>query len=264
MPEEAKERGINTVQIFVGNPRGWYQKDPEESDIRVFKEKMKEYDISPLVVHMPYLPNPASPDKDKYKKSCDSLVDQFRKSAMIGAEYLNIHIGKAMGSTYEQALERIVKAVQGTFQKVEPGVMLLLENTAGQGTEIGTRFEHIRDIIDRVAEKDRLGVCLDTAHLFEAGYDLRDEKSVKATFKEFDKMVGLKYLKVIHYNDSMTDYESHVDRHWHIGKGKIGAKGMRAIINHKPLKNSPFIMETPVKEPGDEKRNLNTLKSYLG
>ncbi len=264
VPEKAREMGCTTVQIFSGNPRGWQKKEPDKKELILFKQKMKEYDIKPLVVHMPYLPNPASPDKNLYKKSLNSLISEFQKAGQMNAEYVNIHIGKAMGSPLEKAINRVVKAINTTFRKVNNNVMLLLENTAGQGTEIGNKFEQIKSIIDKISDKKRIGVCLDTAHLFAAGYDLRDKARVKQTFTEFDRIIGLSYLKVIHYNDSLTEFNSRKDRHQHIGKGEIGEKGMKAIVLYKPITHLPFIMETPMKKPNDDLMNLKRLRRYIG
>jgi len=173
-------------------------------------------------------------------------------------------VGKAMGDVIEKAQKRVVEAINIVLEEAVPSsVMILLENTAGQGTEIGYKFEHLRDIIAKIKNKKKIGVCLDSAHLFEAGYDLRDKSLIHKTFSEFDKIVGLSYLKVIHYNDSLTEFNSHVDRHENIGKGKIGMKGMKDLINYKPLIHLPFIMETPKKKKNDDIRNMQTLKSYI-
>lgn len=264
VPEKAKETGCTSIQIFSGNPRGWYQKEFDKPDLALFKQKINEYDIQPVIVHMPYLPNPASPDKSLYVKSLNTLIDVLQKAEQLNAEYVNMHVGKAMGSSFERAVNRVIKAINTALKKTKKSkIILLLENTAGQGTEIGNRFEHLKTIISKIDNKGRIGVCLDTAHLFEAGYDLRDKNRVEKTFTEFDKIVGISYLKLIHYNDSMTEFNSQKDRHQHIGKGMIGEKGMNAIINYQPLIHIPFIMETPKKKTGDDIMNLKTLKKYI-
>ena len=264
VPEKAKELGCTSVQIFSGNPRGWYQKEFDNSDLTLFKQKIKEYDIQPVVIHMPYLPNPASPDKNLYTKSLNTLIDVLQKAEQLSAEYVNMHVGKAMGSSFEIAVNRVIQAINTALIKASQSkTILLLENTAGQGTEIGNKFEHLKAIINKIDNKEKIGVCLDTAHLFGAGYDLRNKNRIDKTLTEFDEIVGLSYLKLIHYNDSIPEFNSQKDRHQHIGKGMIGEKGMKAIINHPLLINLPFIMETPMKQTGDDIRNLKTLKKYI-
>ncbi len=264
VPEKAREIGCTSIQIFSGNPRGWYQKEFDKPDLALFKQKIEEYGIQPVIVHMPYLPNPASPDKSLYAKSLNTLIDVLQKAEQLNAEYVNMHVGKAMGSSFERAVNRVIKAINTTLKKTKKSkIILLLENTAGQGTEIGNKFEHLKAIINKIDNKEKMGVCLDTAHLFEAGYDLRDKYHVEKTFTEFDKIVGISYLKLIHYNDSMTEFNSQKDRHQHIGKGMIGEKGMKAIINHPRLIHLPFIMETPMKQTGDDIMNLKILKKYI-
>ncbi len=264
MPDTAKSLECKTIQIFSRNPRGWEYPPLKKEDADIVRNKLKEYDIKPVIVHMPYLPNPASPDKDKYKKSVDSLVTEVRRAEMLGAEYINIHIGKKMDSKLEDSLKRVIEAVNTAINKTrDSNVVILLENTAGQGSEIGDRFEHIRIIIDGIEEKARVAACLDTAHMFAAGYDLRTKDAIKKVFDEFDNVVGLKWLKCIHYNDSKSAFGSKVDRHWHIGQGEIGKEGMKSLITYKKLSHLPFIMETPKKTPNDDPMNLKTVKSFL-
>jgi len=262
--ENAKSLECKTIQIFSRNPRGWNYPELKKDEVENFKIKLNELKISPVVVHMPYLPNPASPDKEIYKKSVESLVTEIKRAELLNAEYVNIHIGKKMNDTLENALKKVVEAVNFAIEKtINSKVIILLENTAGQGSEIGFKFEHIKFIIDLIENKKRIGVTLDTAHLFAAGYDLRDKKSIKKTFDEFDKIVGMKYLFCIHYNDSNSEFNSKVDRHWHIGNGFIGDEGMKLLITYKKLSHLPFIMETPKKSPEDDPNNLKKVKEYL-
>ncbi len=264
MPDTAKKLNCTTIQIFSRNPRGWGYSPIKNDDAAVVKRKLKEYDIKPVVIHMPYLPNPASPDKENYEKSIGSLIEEINRADMLGAEYVNIHVGKSLGSDLNDAIKRVIDAINITIDKTSGSdCMVLLENTAGQGTEIGNRFEHSKIIIDGIEKKDRVGVCLDTAHLFAAGYDLRNKKVIQKTFDEFDKIVGLNNLKCIHYNDSKSAFNSNVDRHWHIGQGEIGKKGMKSLITYKRLSHLPFIMETPKKREDDDLMNYNTVKSFI-
>lgn len=260
----AEELECKTIQIFSRNPRGWNYPPLKKEGIEEFKMKIKNLKISPVVIHMPYLPNPASPDKTMYKKSIDSIITEIERAEILNAEYVNIHIGKKMESSLDEAIERVIEGINYSIEKTpESKVIILLENTAGQGSEIGNKFEQIKDIINEIKDKSRIGVCLDTAHLFQAGYDLRDKNSIKNTFNEFDKIVGLKYLKCIHYNDSNTELGSAVDRHWHIGEGCIGKDGMKYIITYKKLSHLPFIMETPKKSETDDLNNLKVVKEFL-
>jgi len=264
--QKAIELECKAIQIFSRNPRGWNYPPLKQKEAEEFKKFLKENDIKPLVVHMPYLPNLASPDDDSYKRSIDSLLEELKRCAILNAEYVNIHVGKVLKSTEEEGLKRLVNALKLVLKTDKSKVMILLENTAGQGSEIGYRFEHFAYVFKRLttSERRRVGVCLDTAHLFEAGYDLRNKKAIDNTLNQFDKIVGFSYLKLIHYNDSYTELGSRVDRHWHIGEGKIGKTGMKAIITHPELKNLPFIMETPKKTPHDDFNNLKTVKTFLG
>ena len=263
VPDRAKELKCRTIQIFSRNPRGWKSNKLDKKEANIFSKKCEEYDIKPVIIHMPYLPNPASPDKEKWEKSLESMIEELKRAELLNVPYVNIHIGKSMGAPIEDAFKRIIKFLDIALKEVKNEVVLLLENTAGQGSEIGTKFDEIKFILDNAKYKKRLGVCLDTAHLFGAGYDLRTEKGVKNTFLEFDKIVGLDKLKAIHYNDSKAELGSNVDRHWHIGEGTIGDRGMKAIINCKLISHLPFIMETPKNSPDDDKKNLQKVLSYL-
>lgn len=263
VPEYAVKLGCNTYQIFSRNPRGWQTTDINKKEAREFIKKNKQYSLGPIMIHMPYLPNLASPNLDLYKKSIQSLIDEYRRAEILQVDYIIIHIGKRLEYTMEQGIKKVSKAVNKVLKRCCSTPFILLENTAGQGSEIGFTFEQIKALIDQIDDKSHIGVCLDTAHLFQAGYDLRDKQSVKSTFSDFDRVVGLSYLKVIHFNDSMTKYNSYIDRHQHIGEGEIGDKGMSAIINHPSIKHLPFIMETPYKKEGDDVRNMRKTKSYI-
>ncbi len=262
-PEIAKKLQCKTIQIFTRNPRGWQSKPIDKKDAEIFKNKIREYDINPVIIHMPYLPNPAAPDKEKWERSLNSMIEELQRAEILNVPYVNIHIGKKLDSSPDDAYKKIIKFLDISLEEVKNKVILLLENTAGQGSEIGAKFEEIKIILDNAKYPERLGVCIDTAHLFGAGYDLRTKKSVYETIAEFDKIIGLDRLKAIHYNDSRVELGSHVDRHWHIGEGTIGDEGMKAIITHPKLAHLPFIMETPKKAPNDDKNNLEKILSYL-
>jgi len=262
--EEAVKLGVNAMQIFPGNPRGWEQKPFLEKDVEEFIKKREELDIKPVVIHMPYLPNLASPDKTLYKRSVEILKDTMLKAEQIKAEFVNTHAGNRKDSDSTSAIKRLVDAcMEGLSQlSLKSNVMLLIENGAGTGSEIGVRFEEIAEILSLLNDK-RTGVCFDTAHAFGAGYDLRTPVAIKKTFNEFDKIIGLSRLKVIHYNDSLVPLASKKDRHQHIGKGLIGKEGMNAIFNFSKFRDLPFIMETPVNDEGDDLMNLKTVKFFM-
>ena len=266
VPERAREIGCTSIQIFSGNPRAWHQKEFDTTDLAIFKQKMKEYDIQPVIVHMPYLPNLATPDKNLYAKSLATLTNVLNKAEQLNAEYVCMHIGKAMGSPLEKALNRVIKAINTALKKIlhsesKSKTILLLENTAGQGTEIGNRFEHLESIINKIKDKKRIGVCLDTCHIFSAGYNLETEEDYKKTWSLFDKIVGMKLLKAIHLNDSKGKCGCKKDRHANIGTGEIPFSLFERIMNDKALATIPKILETPLEEK--YKEEIRILKSLI-
>ena len=258
--ERAKRIGCNAAQIFSRNPRAWQLKELLLDEVKRLKDDLERFDIHPLIVHMPYLPNLASSKIGLYLKSVNALEEDLKRSQILGAPYLVTHIGSFGESSREEGLERVIEGINTAFSRVRNKVMLLLENTAGGGRELGSRFEEIAEIIKNIKGKEKIGVCFDTCHAFAAGYDFRTKKAVSETLKSFDNLIGLKRLKVIHANDSKGPLGSHIDRHWHIGEGYIGEKGFRALLHHSAVKNLPIIIETPFKKLGDDVRNLATLR----
>jgi deoxyribonuclease-4 len=261
--ERALEKECQTIQIFSRNPRGWEYVPQDPTEIKEFRQLLKKSDISPLVVHMPYLPNLATIKKDDYERSLASLITELQRSQELGAQYLVMHIGKRLESQEKDALKQVWKGINQAFKKVRNSVILLLENTAGMGSEVGYNFLQIKEIIEKVDDNDRLGVVLDTAHLFEAGYPIHTPAGLDQTLKEFDELIGLKKLYLLHLNDSKTDFGSRIDRHWHIGEGKIGKEGFRYLVNHPLLKYLPGIMETPRKEEAEDIKNMKMIKSLV-
>ncbi len=260
--EEAVALKCETIQIFSRSPRAWYRREFDEKELAEFKKSLKEKDIYPLVVHMLYLPNLASSDKKLYKKSVDVLIDELKRCKILSAQYLVIHPGRYSTGDFETGIKNIIAAINFAFSKVPSGkneTMLLLENLAGGKTDIGWRFEELRRIIDNVKEKNRLGVCLDTCHLFAAGYEI-SEKGFDKTVNEFDRVVGLKYLKLLHLNDSKNILGSKIDRHTHIGDGDIELEGFRAVVRHPAIKNLPGILETPRNNLTDDIENIKKLR----
>lgn len=261
--ERAKALGCNTMQIFSRNPRGWRASRLSSSDIENFKKLKVEYDISPVAVHIPYIINLASPDRGLYKKSIIAYIEDIARADILCAEYFVTHLGSHVGTGEDKGIRRFSKALNEIINKVRPKTTILLENTAGSGSWIGYKFEHLKRIIDSLKYPEKVGVCLDTAHTFEAGYDVKTKRGLEKTIREFDRLAGTDMIKVVHFNDSLSPIGSHVDRHQHIGKGNIGLEAMKRIINHPKLKNAAFIMETPKESDADDKRNINTAKKLV-
>jgi len=257
---EAVALKCETMQIFSRSPRAWYRREFDEKELAEFKKSIKEKNIYPLVVHMLYLPNLASCDKKLYKKSVDVLIDELKRCRILDAQYLVIHPGRYSTGDFETGIKNIIYAINFAFTKVKNKTMLLLENLAGGKTDIGWRFEELRRIIDNVKEKNRLGVCLDTCHLFAAGYEI-SKNGFDKTINEFDKIVGLNYLQLLHLNDSKNGMGSKIDRHTHIGEGKIGIEGFRAVVHHPKIKNLPGILETPRgNDRSNDRKNIRILR----
>ncbi|RLD15594.1 MAG: endonuclease, partial [Caldiserica bacterium] len=218
--EEAVSLSCNTLQIFSRSPRSWFRSEFNEKEVEFFKRKLKKYDIKPLVIHLPYLPNPATPKKLLRKKTIKVIKEELRSCESLGAEYLVIHTGKFLSGTREDGIKRVQDVINEVLLAFRGEVKILLENTAGAGTEIGCNFYELRKILDGIERKRKIGFCLDTAHLFQSGYDLRTKDKINAVLDEFDRLLGIEKLYLVHYNDSKTELSSRVDRHYHIGRGK--------------------------------------------
>lgn len=260
--DRAKELGCDTFQMFTRNPRGWTFGKLKEDETNEFKRKLESSGLSPAVAHMPYLPNLSTPKKLIYGKSVKSLTAELDRCASLNISYVVTHLGSHLGKGAEIGLAQITAAVNQALSQSESDVMLLLENTAGTKNSMGSSFEDIKRIIDRIEKKNRVGICFDTAHAFAAGYDLRTPKGVEETIAKFDAILGLGLLKVIHLNDSMVGQGSGRDRHEHVGMGYIGKEGFRTLFRHSALTNLPFIMETPeVKDEAAEIRRVRALSA---
>lgn len=258
--ERAKEKGCDLFQIFSRNPRGWSSKPLSPEDAERFVLKFKESGLSLAVDHMPYLPNLASPKEDVYLRSVEALAAELVRCHQLHIPFLVTHLGSHLGMGWEQGFMRIVAAIEKAFDQADNEVMLLLENTAGTRNSMGSSFEDIAAIIDALDAR-RLGVCLDTCHLFAAGYDLRTAESLQATLDQFQSAIGLQKLLLLHLNDCRGDLAARMDRHEHVGLGKIGEQGFRAILNHPALRSLPLIMETPVDSRRDDLGNLRAART---
>ncbi|HEX8922784.1 MAG TPA: deoxyribonuclease IV [Pyrinomonadaceae bacterium] len=260
---KAHTLGCDTVQIFSRNPRGWRARPLEPEEIERFRATRAETGISPVVIHCNYLVNLSAANADILEKSRASFREEVERALALGADYLVVHPGSAKGSCEEDALRVCAESLQLACSGLQLGEFrILLENTAGQGECIGHRFEHLRHIISACTEL-RLGVCFDTAHAFTAGYDLRDEDGLTATMESLERNVGAENVRAVHFNDSKAEYNSRVDRHWHIGQGHIGSEALARIARHPSLAHAAFLLETPQDEQGDDARNLEVLRSFV-
>jgi deoxyribonuclease-4 len=260
-----EELGCTTIQIFTKNNNQWKAKELTSAEVDKFFEHQKRTEISPIVGHNGYLINLASSKDDIFALSKESMLVELQRAEKLGLPYLVMHPGSHLGTGEKEGIKKIAGAINWLHQKT-PGfeVKICLETTAGQGSNLGYKFEQLAQIIDLVKENERMGVCYDTCHTFAAGYDIRTKKAYQDTFKEFDKVIGLSRLKVIHLNDAVKDLGSRVDRHTHIGEGKIGLEGFRLLMNDKRWEKIPKILETP-KEGGTARdiKNLSVLRSLV-
>ncbi|MFW5961824.1 MAG: deoxyribonuclease IV [bacterium] len=243
--KRAADIGCNAVQIFVKNPRGWKMRELEAEEVERFRAERKKYNINPVVVHAAYLINLASPKDKLWEKSISALKSEYYRCDRLGAEYLVFHPGSHTGSGLEKGIERIAEALNIILNEVNTKTMILLENTAGAGTSIGEKLSQLKAIIDQVDQSERLGLCIDSCHAFTAQYNLKEEEGLEKLITDFNKIIGLEHLKVIHLNDSKYDCCSNKDEHAHLGEGKIGSRAFKRLINHSKLKNKVFILETP-------------------
>jgi deoxyribonuclease IV len=260
---KAAELGANTFQIFSSSPRMWRASVPEKQAVRSFRKARERLDLAPLAVHVSYLVNLASADPAIRAMSIAAFRGELERARAIGAEYLVLHPGSYRGGTLAEGLKGFALALGESLLGLGAvDVMLLLENTVGCGAQIGGRFEELRLLRDLATETAalRIGYCLDTCHLLAAGYDVASEAGLRATLRQADAVLGLGNVKMLHANDSKAPLGARRDRHEHIGKGFIGDAGFRRILAHPKLRAKPFILETPVDEPGDDRRNLDKLK----
>lgn len=257
--DRAVERGCNTFQIFTRNPRAWRSKALAPEETEAFIEKVSQNKISPVFVHMPYLSNLASPKDDVCEKSVDSLAAELNRGEKLKIPYTVTHLGSHLGAGKQEGFRRVVNAINTSFSNATGEVMLLLENTAGTRNSMGGSFEDIRYIVDLVGKSDCVGVCFDTSHGFAAGYDLRTTEAVEAAISKFDETIGFERLKLVHLNDSLGDLDSRIDRHEHIGMGKIGEEGFRNILRSE-FGELPLILETPIDKRRSDIENLQKVR----
>ena len=265
--DEAEALGNNALQLFSHAPSVWRMKELTGASAARFRARRARSPIGFLAVHTMYLLNLASPDGELFERSMGALAEEVRRAGLLGADALVTHVGAHVGSGRKSGIARIVNAldrlVRSSVWAETPDVRLLLENTAGSGTTIGSSFNEFAEIFGSVTDTGRIGVCLDTCHAFAAGYDLRTRGAVDETLRSLDRTVGLGRLEMIHLNDSRFPLGSRRDRHAHIGRGEIGAKGIGSVVRHPFLRDVPFVLETPKTIDGRsdaDRINLETVR----
>ena len=260
-PELAHQLGATAFALFTKNQRQWKSAPLTDRNIALFKERCEQYGFAPEVIlpHDSYLINLGQPDDELLPKSREAFLDEMQRCEQLGLTMLNFHPGSHLKMmTIEQCLDRIAESINWALDQTH-GVTAVIENTAGQGSNVGYSFQHIAHIISKVEDKTRVGVCIDTCHTYSAGYDLKTAEGYEATWKEFDETIGLNYLKAIHLNDTKKELASRVDRHDSIGKGLLGMEFFERIARDTRFNHIPFILETP-----DESLWAEEIKLLLG
>ncbi|HSX26780.1 MAG TPA: deoxyribonuclease IV [Chlamydiales bacterium] len=261
---QGKEIGASTIQLFTSNQKQWNSRKISQEEVDLWFATLAETDIQKVMSHDSYLINLGSPDPVILEKSRRAFREEIERCHLLKIPYLNFHPGAATKGTVEECIERIAESLLEMEELVLQGpTRLLLEATAGQGTSIGHRFEQLAAIIGLVRGKIPLGVCIDTCHVFVAGYDIRTVEGCQKMLEEFDRVVGLKYLCAFHLNDSMKELGSRVDRHAHIGEGKIGSEAFRFLMSSPITRDLPKYLETP-DGPENWKREIVLLRDYAG
>ena len=261
--DRAAEIGATTFQIFTRNPNQWKFKPIPDETVAAFRQKRKESAFGQVVDHMPYLPNLASSERSTMKISRFTLGEEVKRCDSLGIDYLVVHLGSHLGKGAAVGVANIASACDEALAGSDGETTILLENMAGQKNCVGARFEEIREILYKTTERSRVGVCLDSCHLFAAGFDLRNEEAVEGTMELFNEIVGLEKLKVIHLNDSKGPLGSRLDRHENIGEGKIGRNGIRALLRYPGVAERPIIMETPYEDYKTMDKSIALVRALL-
>ena len=249
----------NTMQIFSRNPRGSNFKNPSEKEIEEFQKIRKEYHFGPILAHAPYTMNLASVKPEVYEFACDVIREDIQRMDNLGIENIVFHPGSHTGIGTEAGIENIIRGLNQAITENQ-NIMVLLETMSGKGTEIGVRFEELKAIRAGVNHPEKVGVCLDTCHVFSAGYDIVNH--LEEVLDELDENIGLSYLRAIHLNDSMMPVDSRKDRHATIGDGEIGLEALMKVITNPRLAGIPFYLETPLDDAG-HKQEIQMIKEYL-
>lgn len=260
--DRARELGCSAMQVFSRNPRGWQASPFPLPLARAFREKVKQSNIDPVVVHAPYLLNLASGDRELHRKSAKELSEDLKRAEQLGARYVVTHLGSAGEQRPGTGRNRVVQALQKILERGFAGT-LLLENSAGGGNRVGASFEEVAQIMEGAGDDPRIGFCFDSCHGYAAGYDFRSPEQGRTLVKELDRTIGLGRLKVLHLNDCAGTLGSHRDRHQHIGEGEIGLRGFRSLLGQGPLRKIVMILETPKERPGDDRKNLFCIRALF-
>lgn len=263
--ERGMSIGCRTMQIFVKNNTQWRVSPLTDEQILTYKNLLMKSTIAPVIVHSTYLINMAATDNDMLRKSRELLVAELERCERLDIPYYNLHPGNHLGAGESEGIQKIAESINLMHNQVPfQSTKTVLETTAGQGTSIGHRFEHLRAIIDLVEQQDRMAVCVDTCHIYAAGYDITNEQGYESTWREFESVIGLARLAAFHMNDSKRECGSRVDRHEHIGKGKMGLKGFRLLMNDPRFEHLPKILETPKgKDMKEDVINMKTLRRLV-
>lgn len=261
--DKARELGCNTIQIFSHNPRGWAIKRKGTEEIWGFIEARRKYDISPVFIHTSYLINLASDNPSLAAKSVDMVLQELDIADSVGAEYIVLHTGSASGEDPVRARKRAIQCLEEIAGRGQWQTGLLLENTAGERGDITSKINEISEIMEKVPERLISGICLDTCHAFSAGYDIGSDDGVQLLSDEIKKYIGRDKIRLLHLNDAKGALGSGIDRHEHIGQGKIGIKGFRNFMKHNTFSNIPIILETPKKSPDDDLKNLEIVRKLM-
>ncbi len=259
--ERAHQCGCDCVQLFTKNNNQWHARPITSDEVRRFVDALSETDVSHPIAHGSYLINLASPDKRLWQKSGDAFVVELRRADLLGIPYGVTHPGAYTSGSESGGLGQVIRAIAGIHARAR-GVraQCLLETTAGQGTSLGCRFEHLAAILDGVKEPDRLGICFDTCHVFAAGYAMGTERQYKATMRALNRTVGVKKIKAFHLNDSRRELGSRVDRHAHIGRGKMGLEPFRRLLADRRFRKTPMYLETPKETKNGVEMDVVNLK----
>lgn len=263
---DAAKYQCTAVQIFTKNALTWKERIVSASEIERFVQARIKTGIQKIASHASYLINLATQDRKKHDLSCHGLNQELQRSALLDIPYVVLHPGSHMGSGETEGIDRISESINHIFARTNKlNTRLLLETTAGHGSSLGHTFEHLASILDKIEDQDRIGICLDSSHVFAAGFDIRTPASYRKTIQRFDSIIGLHNLHFIHLNDSKTRLGSRVDRHEHIGRGFIGLKAFASFMNDKRFSDIPKIIETPKFQSGKDwdKINLEQLRSLI-
>ncbi len=259
--KSAVELNCDGFQIFAGNPRGWARKPIPGFEYDMFKKERETSGLWPVVVHLSYLPNLATGDQQLYEKSVLTLAEDFERANKLEADFLVFHPGKS--EDHLAGIERVIVAVNELLSRTQGPTRLLFENQSGAGGEIASSFEELGRLVKGIAFKERIGICFDTCHGFVAGYDINNSSGWERTLEEFERHIDISYLRLFHLNDSVGSLGSHLDRHHHIGQGMIGLSGFQFLVTHPVLSSLPGILETPQKDPNDDRNNLELLRQLM-